>query len=219
MSKVFISYSWESEEHKEWVMGLRNRLEEESVHTILDRINMNLGDSIPKFMEESIRNSKFVLLILTPTYKEKADARIGGVGYEEAIITGEVLNGQTKKRFIPVLAKGDWGTSTPYWALGRNGVDLSGEPYREAEFQRLLDALKQNQDSEVSYSLSGKQVCILNKLANTDSLTPDQLEEQTGYTNASINYQIKGLIKQGIVEKRDASYALTELGQRWLSAA
>lgn len=219
MSKVFISYSWESEEHKEWVMRLRNRLEEENVHTILDRINMNLGDSIPKFMEESIRNSKFILLILTPTYKEKADARIGGVGYEEAIITGEVLNGQTKKRFIPVLAKGDWSTSTPYWALGRNGVNLSEEPYSEVEFQRLLSALKEKQDSEVSYSLSGKQVCILNKLANADSLTPDQLEEQTGYTNASINYQIKGLIKQGIVEKCDASYALTELGQRWLSAA
>ena len=48
MSKVFISYSWESEEHKEWVMRLRNRLEEENVHTILDRINMNLGDSMPQ---------------------------------------------------------------------------------------------------------------------------------------------------------------------------
>ena len=200
-------------------MRLRNRLEEENVRTVLDRINMNLGDSIPKFMEESIRNSKFVLLILTPTYKEKADARIGGVGYEEAIITGEVLNGQTKKRFIPVLAKGDWATSAPYWAIGRSGIDLSGEHYSEAEFQRLLDELKQNQDSEVSYSLSGKQFCILNKLANADSLTPDQLEKQTGYTNASISYQIKGLIDQGIVEKSNASYALTELGRRWLAAA
>ena len=218
MEKVFISYSWDNETHKEWVKQLRDRLEGNGVHTILDRVDLKLGDSIPKFMEESIRKSDCVLLILTPSYKEKADERIGGVGYEDAIITGEILSGQTKKRFIPVLAEGSWDTSLPYWAIGRCGVDLTGRPYDEQEFTRLLSALREKNNAEPLYSLSGKQFNILNLFAEDGHFTSSQIAERTNYTVSSINYQIKGLVEQGILRKQDSKYSLTELGQAWLAA-
>ncbi len=37
-------------------------------------------------MERSITGSDYVLIVCTPTYKQKADARVGGVGYEGHII-------------------------------------------------------------------------------------------------------------------------------------
>lgn len=43
-------------------------------------------------MERAVEDSDFVLIICTPTtYKKKADQRLGGVGYEEFIITTDVL--------------------------------------------------------------------------------------------------------------------------------
>ena len=38
---IFISYSWDSEEHKEWTLHLANRLEEfREVHVTLDQYDL-----------------------------------------------------------------------------------------------------------------------------------------------------------------------------------
>ena len=201
MKQVFISYSWDDENHKEWVMNLRNRLCADGVSIILDRVDMSLGDSIPLFMEQSIKNANVILLILTPRYKEKSDNRMGGVGYEGAIITGDILNGKNKKRFIPVLARGDWSSSSPIWAVGRNGVNLTGNPYSEEEYSRLLSALLQRdnevlQDIDLTYSLSGKQMKLIALIYGTEGQTVSELINLSGMTKNSIQYQLSGLISQ-----------------------
>src|SRR5258708_12472669 len=35
--QVFISYSWDDEEHKEWIIQLANKLSSKGIHVILDR--------------------------------------------------------------------------------------------------------------------------------------------------------------------------------------
>jgi len=89
MPKVFISYSWEDEAHKEWVRSLADSLLANGIDAILDQYDLSLGDRLPQFMEQSIANSDYVLIICTPTYKKKSDTRNGGVGYEGHIISGE----------------------------------------------------------------------------------------------------------------------------------
>ena len=42
-------------------------------------------------MEREIRDNDYDLTICTTQYKEKSDKRIGGVGYEGDIMTGEVF--------------------------------------------------------------------------------------------------------------------------------
>ncbi|MEY2195729.1 SEFIR domain-containing protein [Neobacillus sp. BF23-41] len=84
--KVFISYSWSSEEHKKWVLNLAEKLVSESgVDVILD-----LGHDRFQFMEESIKLADKVLVICDKTYCEKANGRLGGVGTETIIITPSV---------------------------------------------------------------------------------------------------------------------------------
>ncbi len=137
---VFISYSWDSKEHKKWVKMLSDKLMLHGIKTILDQKDLKIGDYFTEFMERSVEESDFVLIICTPAYKKKADQRLGGVGYEESIITTEVLNTRNHRKYIIVLASGGWNSSLPTWAIGKSSVDLSSE----AEFEENFDLLVRN---------------------------------------------------------------------------
>jgi hypothetical protein len=135
---TFISYSWDSEEHRRWVIALATRLRENGVNVVLDHWDLPLGADKTLFMEKAVRESVHVLLICTPKYKEKADGRSGGVGWEASIVTGELADDLTQTKFIPVLRRGSFRTTLPIWLKNRVGVDLSGDPYSEAQFELLL---------------------------------------------------------------------------------
>ena len=100
---AFITYSWDDQEHKEWVKSLATKLRSDGIDVKLDVWEAIPGDQLPKFMERSIRENDFVLIVCTPNYKVKSDNRTGGVGYEGDIMTGEAfVDGQIRK-FIPIL--------------------------------------------------------------------------------------------------------------------
>ena len=52
---VFISYSWESAAHKEWVRDFAARLRGDGVKVILDQWDAVPGDQLPEFMEREIK--------------------------------------------------------------------------------------------------------------------------------------------------------------------
>ena len=54
--KVFVSYSHDNEEHKEWVLQLAIRLRSNGVDIILDRWNLKLGSDLAAFMEQGLSN-------------------------------------------------------------------------------------------------------------------------------------------------------------------
>lgn len=76
--KVFISYTWE-DDVKKWIEVFVKKLEKEGIEVHIDQ-KLQLGDRLPQFMEK-ISSVDYVLIICTPTYKEKSDSRQGGVGY------------------------------------------------------------------------------------------------------------------------------------------
>lgn len=136
--KVFISYSWESEAHREWVTDLGTRLLSDGVNVMMDDFQLQAGDQLPHFMERAIRESNFVLIICTHGYRRSVEERLGGVGYEGNIITAEMLSGVSERKFIPVLRTKPWNESAPGFCLGKLYVDLSGDPYSDTEYERLL---------------------------------------------------------------------------------
>ena len=71
------------------------------------------GDPMPHFMEKSVRDSDYVLIICTPKYKTKSENRLGGIGYEGDIMTAEVLQSSNHRKFIPILKLGTKETSLP----------------------------------------------------------------------------------------------------------
>lgn len=139
---IFISYSWDSEDHKQKVQNFVYDLRAEGFHVIYDG-DMKLGDRITYFMEKSVSESDIVLYICTPNYKTKADTRLGGVGYENAIISGVLYESQNENKFIPILFSGSWSESSPNWAKGKLGINMSSSESQIEEFKKLIKYLNQ----------------------------------------------------------------------------
>lgn len=136
---VFISYSWDSKEHRAWVSDLANYLRMAGANVLFDG-DLRLGQRLPKFMEQSIAKADYVMVICTEKYKAKADGRIGGVGYENNIISGDlyISSGLNEEKYIPVLRSGSWETSLPNYMAGKFGVDCTNGVIDDSTMRDLL---------------------------------------------------------------------------------
>jgi len=110
--RVFISYSWESEDHKKWVRYLGERLYKAGIEARLDQWFVKAGESFTAFMEQEVEKADFVLVVCTPTYAQKSNNRHGGVGYEQQIVSGQLMAGIARSKFIPILRNGDYELGT-----------------------------------------------------------------------------------------------------------
>jgi hypothetical protein len=52
--KVFISYSWTTPEHEEWVVDLATRLMHNGVSVVLDKWDLKEGQDVYAFMESMV---------------------------------------------------------------------------------------------------------------------------------------------------------------------
>lgn len=138
---VCISYTWDDEPHKEWVLNLSNRLRENGIETLLDRYHLKPGSDKNRFMEEMIAKSQRALVILTPNYKKKADNRIGGAGYEYSLITSEVFRDQESSKFIPILRRGTIEESSPRTLESKIAIFMRDEDNFEEQLEELCREL------------------------------------------------------------------------------
>lgn len=140
--KVFVSYSWDHPDHISWVKKFAARLRTDGIEAILDRWELHPGDPVTDFMERSIGESDFVLLICTPAYRDRANCRKGGVGFEGTIITAEIYAKANHRKFIPILRQGSWANSSPTYALSKLYIDMreleSDEEREEFGYRDLL---------------------------------------------------------------------------------
>ena len=141
VSKVFISYSWESKEHSDWVNSLADKLLADGIEAIIDNYDVSPGDRLPKFMESSIKDSDYVIIICTEEYKRKANNREKGVGYESHIISAELYNNHNDRKFIPIIRQGDFNTAVPTYLDGKLAIDLRGNPFNETSYKDLIASI------------------------------------------------------------------------------
>jgi hypothetical protein len=135
---VFLSYSYDSREHRKWVLNLAERLVDKGVDVLLDQWDVGYGDDLPKYMERSVRTADRVLLICTEKYVHKADEGQGGVGYEAMIVTAELVRDLGQNKFIPVVRQGAANVKLPVFMGVRKYVNLSkGQSFSE-QFEDLL---------------------------------------------------------------------------------
>lgn len=152
--KTFISYAWESDEVKEWVKSLATKLRNDGIDAKLDQWEVVPGDQMPHFMEKSVRENDYVLIICTPKYKTKSENRIGGVGYEGDIMTAEVLQNSNHRKFIPILKSGSKETSIPSWLQGKYYVDLSNENHFDNNYSDLTTTLLNDRETAPELGIS-----------------------------------------------------------------
>lgn len=143
--RVFLSYSWENEAHKHWVRIFAERLTQNGVNVRLDQWQIGPGQSLTQFMEAEVHASDFVLVVCTKEYSRKALAREGGVGYEQQIITGNIVAGKPREQFIPLVRDGDFAPgpecSIPVQFMGIYAVDMRDGVDMDKAVETLLRAI------------------------------------------------------------------------------
>jgi hypothetical protein len=188
--KIFISYSWDSESHKEWVLKLADELVKNGVDVYFDQYDLSLGMEMTHFMEKAVTADK-ILAILSPNYKLKADNREGGVGYEYSLITQEYYNGEPDKtKIFPILKDGDETISTPAFMQTRLFHDMrDGEKFDAKLFQLIK-------------LITGRPLIKkpeLGKLPNFDNENPD-IEKTLNDFKKNEEYHNK---KRGIIQSEN----------------
>jgi len=69
---AFISYSWDSEDHKSWVRELAEQLRTNGVDVRLDQWHIAPGQSLTQFMEVEVQRCEFVLVVCSKDYARKS---------------------------------------------------------------------------------------------------------------------------------------------------
>lgn len=143
--RVFVSYSWDSAEHKKRVRQLATQLREHGIDARLDAWHLQ-GRTIPSFMNSEVRNADFILAVCSPAYQQKIHAaedgdRSTGSGWEMEIITSLKFS-DNRNKTVPVLMSGKWAEAAPDFLLGYPFYDLTDStPEAESEYHRLRQKL------------------------------------------------------------------------------
>lgn len=138
---VFISYSWDSEKHKLWVLKLSADLIRSGVRVMIDEWDLlKYQNDLHVFMESGIRESHYVIMVCTPNYAKRANIREGGVGIENTIITGEFYDQRKAGKYIPIVR--DYSQrisdSMPTYLKTKYAIDFKSDEKYDQRFEELL---------------------------------------------------------------------------------
>jgi hypothetical protein len=108
-SKIFISYSHDSEAHSDRVLELADRLRQDGIDANIDQYEQAPSQGWQRWMLNEIEDAQFVLIICTEQYDRRFRGKeeIGkgkGVTWEGTIVTQELYDSQGRNlKFIPIL--------------------------------------------------------------------------------------------------------------------
>lgn len=112
-ARIFLSYSHDSEAHKQRVLELCERLRQDGVNAWLDRYELSPEEGWPRWTRQQVQSAASVLVICSATYKRRAEgAEAPGKGLGatwEALAMEQVLyeSAGLNQRFVPVHFEGD----------------------------------------------------------------------------------------------------------------
>jgi len=134
--QVFISYSHDTPEHKQWVLKLASDLRRNGVDAVVDQWNLSPGDDIAVFMEQGLTSAERVVVVCTEGYVQRANNGQGGVGYEKMIVTAELIDNLGTKKFIPIVRNAG-KPAVPTFLGYRLYIDFEDD----SKYPSMLDAL------------------------------------------------------------------------------
>lgn len=151
MATVFISYSWDSAEHKAWVRRLGEDLRARGITVWLDQFDLRLGDDITQFMERGVSDADCVLLVCTDTFGQKANDRRGGVGYEQAVVTSEFLHSTPPRgRFVCILRQGTPSQALPIYMKHRVWLDCRDDSTYSVAIEQIVEHVLRDHEPDAS---------------------------------------------------------------------
>ena len=104
--RVFMSYSHDSQEHKDRVLALSDQLLRDGIDCTIDQCVSVPDGGWPLWMEDQVEKADFVLVVCTQNYLDRFKLRGEGQGvkYEGVIVTQELHDAHTQNtKFVPIL--------------------------------------------------------------------------------------------------------------------
>lgn len=139
--RVFVSYSWDDEEHKKWVRRLATDLRKNGVESLLDQWYVKPGSSFLRFMNR-LNDADKVVVVCTPKYLERVTkGKSGGVPWETMLITVEMFEDLDTEKFIPILRTGSKTRAIPSYLRGNAYLDFRKEDVYRSSISELLDVV------------------------------------------------------------------------------
>ncbi|HAN17458.1 MAG: hypothetical protein A2X13_09245 [Bacteroidetes bacterium GWC2_33_15] len=140
-SNVFISYSWDNEVHKKWILKLYNKLSKH-FKVILDQKDFKAGMHQFETMKNSILQSDKVLVVFTPNYKERSELTDSGVNYEFSVLGQDLYKRLTNDKFIPILRSGTRESSVPGIMKHHFDFDMRDDGLFDGKLSELISLIK-----------------------------------------------------------------------------
>lgn len=78
IKKVFISYSWDSTAHQQWVLELVYKLRDNGVDASIDILKTHETVNLNTMMVSNIRDNDYIIIVLTENYSKKLMNLLGG---------------------------------------------------------------------------------------------------------------------------------------------
>lgn len=106
---VFVSYSHDSDAHAKRVLALADRLRGDGIDARLDQYIAHPPQGWPRWMQQQAVECRFVLLVCTPTFRQRFDGEdTGGAGNGvkwEGLLAQQILYeaGTYNDKLVPVL--------------------------------------------------------------------------------------------------------------------
>jgi TIR domain len=135
--KAFVSYSYDSPEHKAWVLKLAMDLRTNGVDVTLDQWDLKPGQDMAAFMADGVAKSDRVLLICSENYVRRAEKGSGGVGYERLVITSELVSDIDTRKFLPVMRNSS-ARRLPNFLGPRLYVDFTADAEYSVKLEEIL---------------------------------------------------------------------------------
>lgn len=196
---VFLSYSHDSREHKQWVAKLAAALREQHVEVIFDQWDLEPGDDVPKFMERAVKTADRVLMVCSEPYVRKANDGKGGVGYEAMIVTGELVRDLGTRKFVPVIRQQGEEVSVPDCVSTRLYVDFSDDDGFGSALESLVKTIHQVAGlakpplgPHPFADLSSPSPVVVERRALEDASYSDVLDDPIATYDAALNLATSG---------------------------
>jgi hypothetical protein len=140
-TRVFISYSHDSEAHKCRVRELADRLRDEGVDCDIDQYPGSGRTGWPEWMRDRIAWADFVIVACTEEYLAKAiSASKSGARWESLIITQELYEaGGHNEKYMPVIFSNQDEAYIPPWLQPYTRYDVSIDGRYDDMYRVLTD--------------------------------------------------------------------------------
>jgi len=142
--KVFVSYSWDSKEHQEWVKKLVDDLSSKGIEINFDqKETQRKTTNLYRMMISAFKDYDYVIVVLTETYAKKADNGEGGVGFESNL-SYPFLNKDEDKLIL--IARGDLDKVFPMHLKGYYAIDFTNSEDYDNKLQELVNRIRNTSD-------------------------------------------------------------------------